>query len=810
MTTPNTTLKRGLTALALSTAALLLWSAPALAAAPETPEVTVQAPVHATEATFHGVLDPGGGGELGTYEFVYKEGAKCEGGTKVPESPGIASPGRQEPSQTVTGLKPGTLYTVCLLARNGTKVGENEVSSTEVPFTTATPAEAPETLSPATLITPGTATLHGVLNPAAEAETGWYFAYSTGATCTSGGGETSHEPPAKVKALAVEREVGGLEPNKFYKFCLVATDIAEEPTPGNEVSFETLPLPPEYVFEYTNGVTASAATLNAEINPENENTKYKFEYSTKASGEPLLLEAPIAEEPGAAELTGFPQQLGSVALSALAPNTTYYYRVVAENKKSEEEGNPVVGPVQQFTTAATPTTEAVTAITATTATFNGHLSPLNPTVAAQYNFDYRLGSECAGENGTSVVEAGTGAGTEVQATASVTGLQPRHEYTVCLFTYNVFGGFQEGAPVHFTTPAVPLEVLSETVSGVTPSEATLEAQVNPNNYKTTYTFEYSTDPTLTTGVTVLPGGALEGFGSQTASAPTGAVLSVGETYYYRVVVTNTETSEVLKGAIQSFTPQGPPLLTIGEAQNITRTTATLPGMVNPAGVETFYHYQYGTSTSYGGNAPSIQGVSAGSGFSAVPASVGISGLVPGTLYHYRMVATNTEGTTTEKSPDQTFTTALSTPPAVTTGEASNITLTTATVAGTINPEGLETSYELDLGTDTSYGTSLYGEAGSANTPTQITIGLQNLAPASTYHYRLDAINSDGRTYGADRTFTTPAYNNPIVQPLTLPLIASPAIAFPTETTNTTKTHHQKHTKSKHKKHKHKKKHKKSR
>jgi hypothetical protein len=249
-----------------------------------------------------------------------------------------------------------------------------------------------------------------------------------------------------------------------------------------------------------------------------------------------------------------------------------------------------------------------------------------------------------------------------------------------------------------------------------------------------------------------------------------------------------------------------PLVDAGEAQSVTRTTATLSGTVNPEGLETFYYYQYGTSTSYGGNAPSIQGVNAGSGTEAVPAPIGISGLIPATTYHYRLLATNADGPT--ESPDRTFTTAPPTPPAASTGEASNITLTTATVAGTINPEGLETSYELDLGTDTTYGTSLYGEAGSANTPTQITLGLQNLAPGSTYHYRIVAINSDGRTNGADRTFTTPAYSNPIVQPFTLPLIATPAIAFPTDTTNTAKPTIKKHTKPKHKKHKHKKKHKK--
>ena len=42
--------------------------------------------------------------------------------------------------------------------------------------------------------------------------------------------------------------------------------------------------------------------------------------------------------------------------------------------------------------------------------------------------------------------------------------------------------------------------------------------------------------------------------------------------------------------------------------------------------------------------------------------------------------------------------------------------------------------------------------------------LQNLTPSSTYHYRIVATNNDARTYGADRTFTTPAYTNPIMQP----------------------------------------------
>jgi hypothetical protein len=383
----------------------------------------------------------------------------------------------------------------------------------------------------------------------------------------------------------------------------------------------------------------------------------------------------------------------------------------------------------------------------------------------------------------------------------VGGLEPNRTYSFCLVATNATEESTVSEPLSFTTQAVKPSVDSESDSGVTANDALLEALVNANNQETTVSFLYATNEALTGAVTV-PGGVLPAlYGDQAANVDIGGVLEPDTTYYYRVVAENA--AGVAEGPVLSFRTTAPPLLTTGNALNVTRTTATLPGTVDPAGLETFYYFQYGTSTSYGGNAPSVQGVSAGLGFAPVPVAIGVSGLVPGTLYHYRLAANNADGTT--YSPDKTFATASPTPPTVTTDEASNVTLTTATVSGTINPEGLDSSYELDLGTDTSYGTSIYGEAGSGSAPTQIAVGLQNLAPASTYHYRIVAINSDGRVNGADRTFTTPAYDKPIVLPPVLPLLGTPAIAFPTDTANTAKPT-KKHTN----KHKHKKKHKQKR
>jgi hypothetical protein len=207
-----------------------------------------------------------------------------------------------------------------------------------------------------------------------------------------------------------------------------------------------------------------------------------------------------------------------------------------------------------------------------------------------------------------------------------------------------------------------------------------------------------------------------------------------------------------------------------------RSSAVVLGDIGPEGSSMRYRVDYGETSKYGQHSLEFE-VAASDSAQAV--QLGLEGLAPGRVYHYALQVSNTAGTTV--GPDGTFTTTATTPPTAVTGGASNVTLTTATVSGTIDPEGLETSYEFDLGTDTSYGTSIYGEAGSASEPTELSIPLQNLAPGSTYHYRIVSINSDGKTYGADQTFTTPAYSAPIVLPFALPLLQTPAIVFPTAT-----------------------------
>jgi hypothetical protein len=95
------------------------------------------------------------------------------------------------------------------------------------------------------------------------------------------------------------------------------------------------------------------------------------------------------------------------------------------------------------------------------------------------------------------------------------------------------------------------------------------------------------------------------------------------------------------------------------------------------------------------------------------------------------------------------------PPAATTSGAASLALTTATLNGTVNPEGQSTSYYFQFGTTTAYASQTpTTDAGTGITPVNASAAVSSLAPATTYHYRLVATNGTGTTLGADRSFTT--------------------------------------------------------
>ncbi len=202
------------------------------------------------------------------------------------------------------------------------------------------------------------------------------------------------------------------------------------------------------------------------------------------------------------------------------------------------------------------------------------------------------------------------------------------------------------------------------------------------------------------------------------------------------------------------TPDGTPSLPVAiteAATVVSPSEVTLRGFVDPGALKTEYHFEYGETTSYGTSIP-IPDESVGSGTEYVEVKQPIEGVKERTSYHYRITATNAEGTF--HGLDQTFGT---TPPSASTEGATEISGNGVTLNAAVNPEDLETTYYFEYGTSTSYGSKmpLRGQAtGSGTENTEVNTAISGLSGDETYHFRVVAKNVAGTAYGEDETFTT--------------------------------------------------------
>jgi hypothetical protein len=95
-------------------------------------------------------------------------------------------------------------------------------------------------------------------------------------------------------------------------------------------------------------------------------------------------------------------------------------------------------------------------------------------------------------------------------------------------------------------------------------------------------------------------------------------------------------------------------------------------------------------------------------------------------------------------------------PAVTSLTASNIACDSVALSGNIHPNNdISTSAEFEYGLTTNYGSSTVPVV-IGGAPHVFSLPITNLFPSTTYHFRIDAANSQGATNGTDLTFTTGA------------------------------------------------------
>jgi hypothetical protein len=406
---------------------------------------------------------------------------------------------------------------------------------------------------------------------------------------------------------------------------------------------------PDATTEKASKIERTTAAANGAVNPHETEAgspaKYFFEY-----GESTTYGAKTEE----LEAKGDALAKVSTVVTGLTAGTTYDYRLVAR------DGHGInYGANKEFTTPpavaglATEGAEEVAAGTPTEkvkGTLNGPAGvakSANP--EAKYLFEY--GATTAYGSKSPEVTLPAEASGPFPAEATLSGLQANGVYHYRIVGIDSFGtSFGEDKTFRLAGPPA---ITSEPTTGAKHTQATVNAQINPDKRETKYFVEY---------------GEASAYGASTAEAslPVGEApvavaanlsgLKLATTYHFRFVAKSS--LGTVHGADQEFTTT---LIESESVEEVAAESAVLQGQINPEGVKTTYHFEYGETSAYGTSVPATveeEEKRALSGEGDTVVKVPIGGLHPSTTYHYRLVAT-VEGVGKGAGPDRTFTTPAS-------------------------------------------------------------------------------------------------------------------------------------------------------
>ncbi|TSC68594.1 MAG: hypothetical protein G01um101466_385 [Parcubacteria group bacterium Gr01-1014_66] len=304
-------------------------------------------------------------------------------------------------------------------------------------------------------------------------------------------------------------------------------------------------------FNFAPAVTTFSATAISQnsvlfqsgVNPQGSHTTAWFEYGLTPSLGTTVGHQSVG--------SGTSQTNVSFALSGLAPNTSYYYRAVAENASGRTQGS-----ILNFTTQGgffgsnvpIVTTNSTLSINQTNATLQATVNPNNSATSAW--FEYGITPSLGSIIGFQSVGSGF---SQINVTHQLFGLQPNTLYYYRIAAQNQFGT-SRGSVFSFTThqgtgiPGGGPGVITRPVAGVFRNAALVKGSVNPNGSFTNSWFEW---------------GGTASLGSNTASQSVGngttlldfsfalSHLQPNTTYYWRAVAQNPQGTQ--RGEIRSFT-----------------------------------------------------------------------------------------------------------------------------------------------------------------------------------------------------------------------------------------------------------------
>jgi hypothetical protein len=622
-------------------------------------------------------------------------------------------------SQALSGLTAQTTYHYQVKSADASG---NLATSSDYTFTTSDATAPTITAVTATGITGTGATITWTTNEASNSQVEYGTTTSYGSSTTLNSSMvTSHS-----------QSLSGLASKTTYHYRVKSADASGNLATSGDYTFTTSDIVAPTITAVTaTGITGTGATITWTTN---EASNSQVEYGTTASyGSSTTLNSSMVTS-------------HSQAISGLAANTTYHYRV----RSADASGNLATSSDNTFTTTdiAAPT---ITAVTATGITSTG------ATITWTTN-----------EAGNSQVEYGTttsyGSSTTLNSSMvtshsqSLSGLAANTTYHYRVKSADASGNLATSSDYTFTTTDVAAPTITAvTATGITSTGATITWTTNEaGNSQVEYgtTTSYGSSTTLNSSMVTSHSQSLSG-------------LAANTTYHYRVKSADASGNLATSSDYTFITSDvAAPTITSVTATGITSTGATITWTTNEAGNS---QVEYGTTTSYGSSTTLNSSM-------VTSHSQAVSGLAANTTYHYRVKSADASGNLATSS-DYTFTTSDVAAPSITAVTATGITSTGATITWTTNEAS---NSQVEYGTTTSYGSSTTLNSSMVTSHSQ---ALTGLASKTTYHYRVKSADASGNlATSSDYTFITSDVAAPTITAVTATGITSTGATI-TWTTN---------------------------
>jgi hypothetical protein len=225
------------------------------------------------------------------------------------------------------------------------------------------------------------------------------------------------------------------------------------------------------------------------------------------------------------------------------------------------------------------------------------------------------------------------------------------------------------------------------------------------------------------------------------------------------------------GEVVAFAAETVPDVSTVVASNLTPSSVTLNGTIDPDGVALKEglegcRFEWGETSAYGHVVACDEtAAQIGTGSTPVEVLANISGLTTGKTYHFRLVAGNANDVNEHLNEPITGKDLVFGPASIDSESALSISSTSVTLEAQINPQNADTHVVFEYGTGTGYGQSTASvDIGSAATDQSLSEVLQRLTPDTVYHYRLVATSALGTVNGEDHTFITQRAGSGLVLP----------------------------------------------